>query len=481
MHSRLYFAAITTALFAATTAAHAQPSDEARPDRAAFRELYKELVETNTTPSAGSCTLAAERMAARLKAAGFEDENLNLFSVPEHAEDGGLLATLPGADPNAGAVLMLAHIDVVEAKREDWTRDPFTLIEEDGKLYGRGTADDKAQAAIFTDALARLKSSGEVTRRTLKMALTCGEETEGEFNGAEWLTKEHMDWIAADFAINEGGTGLLGENGEPVSLGFQAGEKVYQDFRIEATNPGGHSSRPRADNAIYDITTALNNIADYAFPIKLSDTTRAYFTQLADLRGGEEGAAMRRLVADPADAEAVRIVTADPAANATLRTTCVATLLDGGHALNALPQRAGANVNCRIYPGETVDEVQAQLAKVIDNPDVSIKPIGSLSPTPPPPPPPLTPFIYDTAKRIAAEYFPDVPILPTMATGATDGRFLNAAGIPTYGVPGAFSPPEGNGAHGLNEYVTVDGLYAQRDYLFDLIRAYANAPEDALQ
>jgi acetylornithine deacetylase/succinyl-diaminopimelate desuccinylase-like protein len=462
---------LTTAGFAVILAAPLNA--EIRPDQAAFRELYKELVETNTTLSAGSCTLAAERMAARLKAAGFKDADIRLFGVPEHPKEGGLVATLAGTDPKAKAILLLAHIDVVEAKRADWTRDPFVLVEEGGYFYGRGASDDKAQAAIFTDTLIRLKQARTKLRRPLKLALTCGEETGGAFNGANWLATEHKDWIDAQFALNEGSVGVRDANGKRVSLGIQAGEKVYQDFLIEARNPGGHSSRPRPDNAIYSLAAALVRIGQYEFPVQFSDTTRAYFAETAKLTGGEAGAAMTRLIANPNDLEANAIVSKDPTLHSMLRTTCVATRLDGGHANNALAQRATANINCRMFPGDPIENVRAQLVKAAADPSLTITPSGEISPTPPPPP--LTPLVYGTAKTIAQKHFPGVPMLPAMTTGATDGRYLNAAGIPTYGVPGRFSDPDGNGVHGLNERKSVEGLYEERDYLFELIEDYANS------
>ncbi|MBS0577802.1 MAG: M20/M25/M40 family metallo-hydrolase [Proteobacteria bacterium] len=462
---------LPAALIAATLVAplHAQ----IRADQARFRDLYKELVETNTTLSAGSCTLAAERMAARLKAAGFNDEDIRLFAVADHPKEGGLVATLPGTGHAEKAILLLAHLDVVEAKREDWTRDPFVLVEEGGYFYARGASDDKAQAAIFTDTLVRLKQSGTKLRRPLKLALTCGEETGGAFNGARWLSSEHKDWIDAAFALNEGSVGVRDASGKNVSLGIQAGEKVYQDFLVETRNPGGHSSRPRPDNAIYSLAAAVVRIGQYEFPVQFSDTTRAYFTEMAKLSGGEAGAAMLRLIANPRDREADAIVSRDATFHSMLRTTCVATRLEAGHANNALPQHATANVNCRMFPGDPIENVRAQLVKAANDPAVSITPSGDISPTPPPPP--LTPQVYGTAKKIAAKHFPGVPMLPAMTTGATDGRFLNAAGIPTYGVPGRFSDPDGNGVHGLNERKSVQGLYAERDYLFELIQAYANS------
>ena len=467
------FVAATVMVAANAAAAGAATAAELRPDQAAFRELYKELVETKTALSDGSCTLAAKRMAARLRAAGFKDEDLRLFSVADHPLEGGLVATLAGKDPKAQAILLLAHIDVVEAKREDWTRDPFVLVEEEGYFYGRGTSDDKAHAAIFTDTLVRLKSAGMRLRRPLKLALTCGEETGGAFNGAEWLSGQHKDWIEAQFALNEGSVGTRDANGKRISLGIQAGEKVYQDFRIEARNAGGHSSRPRPDNAIYSLAAALVRIGQYEFPVQFSDTTRAYFTEMARITGGEAGAAMTRLLANPGDLEANAIVSKDATFHSMLRTTCVATRLDGGHANNALAQRAGANINCRMFPGDPPDNVQAQLVKAAADPSLTIVPTGLLSPTPAPPP--LTPLVYGTAKALAEKHFPGVPMLPAMSTGATDGRFLNAAGIPTYGVPGRFSDPDGNGVHGLNERKSVQGLYEERDYLYELIQVYANS------
>src|SRR6202161_735624 len=355
-----------------------------RPDQAKFREIYQELVETNTTLSSGSCTLAASRMAGRLKAGGYPDVDLHPFAVPDHPKEGGLVAVLPGSDPNAKAILLLAHIDVVEAKREDWTRDPFVLIEENAYFYGRGSSDDKAQAAIFTDTLVRLKQAGIKLRRPLKLALTCGEETGEAFNGAQWLVTEHKDWIDAQFALNEGSVGLRDASGKKLSLGIQAGEKVYQDFRIEASNPGGHSSRPRPDNAIYSLAAALVRIGQYEFPVQFTDTTRAYFTETAKLSGGEEGAAMMRLIANPNDLEASAIVSRNPTYHSMLRTTCVATTLDGGHANNALAQRAGANINCRMFPGDPIDNVLGQLIKAAADPSLTLAPSGEITPTPDP-------------------------------------------------------------------------------------------------
>ena len=461
----------TTALLAMSFFAPAIA--DIRPDQADFRTIYEELVETNTTLSVGSCTLAAERMAARLKAAGYADDEIHLFSVTEHPKDGGLVATLAGSDRKAKAILLLAHLDVVEAKREDWARDPFVLVEENGYFYGRGSSDDKAQAAIFTDTLIRLKKAGKRFRRPLKLALTCGEESDGAFNGASWLANQHRDWIDAQFALNEGSVGVRDANGRHVSLGFEAGEKVYQDFLVEARNPGGHSSLPRPDNAIYGLAEALVRVGHYEFPVQFSDTTRGFFTEMAKLEGGEQGAAITRLLADPNDHEANAIVSKNPVYHSMLRTTCVATLIQGGHANNALAQRATANVNCRMFPGDSVDAVRKQLIAAVADPSVTVAVTGEAGPTLPAPT--LIPWVYDAAKRVAEKHFPGVPMFPMMTTGATDGPALIAVGIPTYGVPGRFSDPDGDGVHGLNERKSVEGLYDERDYLFDLIQVYLNA------
>ena len=283
-----------------------------RPGEPAFRSLYKELVETNTTHSSGDCTLAATRMAARLRAAGFADADLNIF-VPEGLPlDGGLIATFAGSDANSGTVMLLAHLDVVEAKREDWTRDPFTLIEEDGWFYARGAADDKSQAAIWTDAMVRLKAAGAKPKRTIKLLLSCGEESGARINNVRWLIEKHPEWIRADFALNEGGGGALRPDGTPLALSFQAGEKVSQNFKVEAVNPGGHSSVPRPDNAIYALSTAMNRIGAYEFPIRMSEVTRASFTALGKMTPGPMGEAMQKLVANPNDTAANAIVSKDP-------------------------------------------------------------------------------------------------------------------------------------------------------------------------
>lgn len=461
-----WFLAAFFSAFAATALAA-----DARSGLAAFRDLYKELVETNTTLSEGSCTLAAERMATHLKAAGYPDSDLHLFVPPGHPKEGGLVAMLPGTDAKEKAILLLAHIDVVEAHREDWVRDPFKLTEEDGYFYGRGTSDDKAMAAIWVDTLIRYKQEGFKPKRTLKMALTCGEETEAAVNGVEYLIEHERALIDAAFAVNEGGSGMLDENGKRVVLEVEMGEKVYQDFQFEVTNPGGHSSQPVKDNAIYRLSAALGRVGAHEFPVAFNDTTRAYFTQVAKAKGGDAAKAIAALLKNPDDKDALAVVAKDKAWNSMLRTTCVATMVNAGHAVNALPQRARANVNCRILPGTPVDSVMQTLVKIADDPAVAVTPAHEMSVTAAPPP--LTPAIMGPLEKIAKAIYPGTPVVPTMITGATDGAKLNAAGIPTYGIEGMFVDPDLGNIHGLNERIRVQSLYDGRDFLFRLMKLYA--------
>ena len=442
-----------------------------------FRALYKELVETNTTASAGSCTLAAERMANRLKAAGYPDEDSHPFAVPEHPKDGGLVFVAPGRDPKAKAILLLAHLDVVEAKREDWTRDPFKLVEENGYFYARGAFDDKAEAAIWVDTLIRYRKEGFHPRRTLKMALTCGEEGGGEFNGAEWLSEQQRDLIDAEFALNEGSFGELDAQGNRVALELQAGEKLVANFQLEVTNPGGHSSRPLKNNAIYHLAGALQRIESYEFPAQFTDSNRAYFTGMARIEAakGETGIAnaMNALVRDPNDAAAIALVSSkDPTWNATLRTTCVATMLNAGHAPNALPQRADANINCRIFPAVPVESVRQKLEELVSDPQVKVTALSH--PERSSPPPPLTPAVMGPFNKLATQFWPGLPVVPILQPAATDGRYLNAAGIPTYGIEPVFVGPDLGHAHALNEYIGVKSVMDARDFLYQLVKIYAD-------
>ncbi|MHB8285967.1 MAG: M20/M25/M40 family metallo-hydrolase [Caulobacteraceae bacterium] len=464
----------------ATGVALAQPPEAAvktgpamgplRPDQTRFRAIYKELVETNTSLSVGSCTDAAAKMQAHLVSAGYPMSDLHPFAGPGHPKEGGLVAVLPGTDPHAKPLLLLAHLDVVEAKRTDWQRDPFALVEEDGYFYARGSVDDKAMAATWVDTMMRLKQQRIGLRRTVKMALTCGEETEGAFNGADYLSTHERSLVDAEFALNEGGGGLLDASGKPVMISVEAAEKTPQNYELSVTNAGGHSSRPVKPNAIYQLSDGLLKIANYHFPVMFNDANRAYFQAQTKIKGGAEGQAIEALMKDPADTRAYAVVDADPSSNAVLHTTCVATELAAGHATNALPQRATANVNCRIFPGVSTESVRQTLLKVVDDPAISITEPDHRGPLAKAPP--LTSDVLDPIRQVSAKYYPGVPVVPILQAGATDGVFLGAVGIPTYGVAGYFLPPDLGHIHGLNERIGVKTLYDGRDFLWDLVNIY---------
>jgi acetylornithine deacetylase/succinyl-diaminopimelate desuccinylase-like protein len=467
---------VTVAATLLCVCAAAAPAKDTPAGEQRFRDLYKELVETNTSLSAGSCTLAAERMAARLRAAGFPDSDLHAFAAPDHPKEGGLVAVYPGRDPRLKAILLLAHLDVVEAKREDWTRDPFTLVEDNGSFYARGAMDDKAEASIWVDLLIRYKTENYRPRRGLKVALTCGEETAGAFNGAQWLAQHERELIDAQFALNEGGWGELDASGHRVALDVEAGEKFPQNYRLEVTNAGGHSSRPVKDNAIYHLASALTRISAYDFPVQLNDANRAYFAGMAKIQAakGETAvaAAMNSFLRDPGDARSIAAVAnKDPGWNATLRTTCVATMLDAGHATNALPQRARANINCRIFPGVSAETVREKLEELVADPEVKVTTLETRGPSSAAPP--LTAAVLRPIEKLTAEFWPGVPVLPILQAGATDGEFTNAVGIPTYGVEPVFLGPDVGHIHGLNEYVGVTSLLEGREFLYRLIKVYA--------
>jgi acetylornithine deacetylase/succinyl-diaminopimelate desuccinylase-like protein len=446
------------------------------PDELRYRDLFKELVETNTSLSVGSCTLAAERMEAHLKGAGMADANLHLFTAPGHPKEGSLVAIYPGREPNAKAILLLAHLDVVEARREDWTRDPFTLVEENGNFYARGVSDDKAQAAMWVDTLMRFQEQHYRPLRTVKIALTCGEETSGAFDGAQWLTENQRDLIDAEFAINEGGGGELDGAGRRLVLDVEAGQKIFQNFRIEATNPGGHSSVPRADNAIYEVAGALKKIEAYVFAAQFIDANRAYFSGMAEIKraqGDSEVAdAMESFSRRPADERAIALISKkDPGWNSMLRTTCVATMMEAGHATNALPQRARANVNCRIFPGVSIEAIRSKLEEIIADPAVAVTTLEANGPIASPPP--LTAQILGPVQKLSAQFWPHVAVVPFLLQGASDGKYFSSVGIPTYGISGMFMGPDFGNVHGLNEYLSVQTVMESRDFLYRLVKIYA--------
>ena len=434
----------------------------AQSDQALTREIFKELIEINTTHSTGNTTEAAEAMAARLRTAGFADKDL--FIGGAHPKKGNLVAILRGTGKKKPVILM-AHIDVVEAKMEDWSFDPFKFQEIDGYYYARGSSDDKAMASIFVANLIRLKKENYKPERDIIVTLTADEEG-GEHNGILWLLENHPEFRSAEFAINEGGGGQA-KDGKKILNGVQLSEKVFQSFQLEIKDPGGHSSLPRKDNPIYRLANALSNLSNYDFPINLNDGTRAFFERSSKIESGQLAADMKGVVQNPPDALAVKRLSESPYYNALLRTTCVATKLDAGHAQNALPQTATAVVNCRILPGEDPEKIKPQLITVFDDDKIFVTPMNPASASPPSP---LSPAIIGPIEKVTAKMWPGVPVIPVMSTGATDGAHTRNAGIPTYGVSGLFSDIDDKRAHGKDERINVKAYYEGQEFLYQLTK-----------
>jgi acetylornithine deacetylase/succinyl-diaminopimelate desuccinylase-like protein len=432
--------------------------------------IYKELIETNTTHSSGDNTLAATQVADWLKAAGFAEDEI--FIDGKQARKGNLVTRLRGTGEKPPFIL-LAHLDVVEAKREDWSMDPFVLNEMDGYFYGRGTLDDKAQAAINTANLIRLKREGFVPNRDIILALTADEETGGN-NGVTWLLENHPALIEAAFALNEGGSGLL-QDGVRIANSIQTAEKIFESFTVTARNSGGHSSLPRDDNAIYDLAEALLRIRAHKFPLNINDVMRIGFERLAVISPGQLGEDLKGILKEPPDPGALIRLGDIPSMNALMRTTAVATLLEGGHAANALPQTATATVNVRMMPGEDVGDVLETLIRVVDNAAIEVVYRGGGRPSEASP---LTPEIFGAVERITEAMWPGVVVLPTMTTGATDGAKLRNAGIPTYGVSGLFVDRNDIRMHGRDERLLVTSFYEGYEFMYRLMRALASTNRD---
>jgi acetylornithine deacetylase/succinyl-diaminopimelate desuccinylase-like protein len=427
------------------------------------KDIYKELVEIDTTQSVGDTFKAANAMAARLKKGGITDVKV-FKSAPKR---GNLVARLKGTGKKK-PMMLVAHLDVVEAKREDWSTDPFKLTEKDGYYYGRGVGDDKAMAATWVSTLIRLKKEGYKGDRDLILVLECDEEISGKL-GMQWLIEKHKDLLDAEFALNEGaGVGM--KDGKPQWNAIQTTEKVFQSFWLEVTNPGGHSSQPRPDNAIYQLAAGLGRLEKFIFPVELNETTRGYFTKLAAMETGQVATDMKAATAAKPDAAAVARLSEKPPFNAQLRTTCTPTRLDAGHADNALPQRARAMINCRAMPGTKVEDLQKAIEKALADPKIAVT-IDEQNTTSPPSA--MNPELFAAAEKLTAKYWPGIPVMPTMSTGATDGRFLRNAGIPTYGHSGLASDIFDNRAHGKDERVLVKSFADQQEYLYDLVKLLA--------
>lgn len=442
------------------------------PHQQMAKDLLKELIEIDTTDSKGDNTKAAQAMADRLITAGFPQEDVKVLGpVPRK---GNLVARYRGNASGLRPLLLLAHIDVVEADPADWTLDPFTFIEQEGYYYGRGTTDDKDEAAIHIANLIRLKQEGYVPDRDIIVALTVDEES-GDHNGVKWLLKNHRDLIDAEYALNEGGSGAM-KDGRYISNAVQASEKVYLSFILEVTNPGGHSSLPVKDNAIYRLADALGKIRDFGFPVILNEVTQLYFQRSAELQQGELASAMRGVLKTPPDPAAIEFLADIPTYNSRLRTTCVATRLEAGHADNALPQRARATVNCRVLPGESIDEMKNMLLTVIADDQVTMTQMAEAKLSPPSP---LTPPILSAIENITESMWPGVPVIPTMSTGATDSLYLRNTGIPVYGVSGLFLDIDDMRAHGQNERISIKSYFEGQEFLYQLTKALSASSDGA--
>jgi acetylornithine deacetylase/succinyl-diaminopimelate desuccinylase-like protein len=462
-------------LLASTASAQQVPALDATSRQLAY-DIFKQLIEINTTDSVGSTTVAAEAMRKRLLDAGFPAQDVVVLGPNQRK--GNLVARYRGrAGSTKKPVLVIGHTDVVEAKREDWTTDPFVFTEKDGYFYGRGTQDMKESDAASVAAFIRLKQEGFVPDRDIILALTADEEG-GTSNGVEWFITKHRDLVDAAFVLNADAGGLNTEKGKPVNLGVEATEKLYADFEVTATNPGGHSSLPRKDNAIYHLANALGKLEAYQFPFELNTVTRGYFEAMAKIETGQVAADMQGVLKTPPEAAAVGRLSDNPLYNSTMRTTCVATMVEAGHARNALPQRAQANVNCRILPGHTPAEVRAELIKMFADPKMEVKLVidgGALGHRDENemsvPPPPLNEEVFAALKKVTGQMWPGLPIVPEMETGASDSKITMAAGMPSYGFSGMGIDADDVRAHGKDERIGVESFYTGVEFQYRYLKA----------
>jgi acetylornithine deacetylase/succinyl-diaminopimelate desuccinylase-like protein len=437
-------------------------------------DIFKQLIEINTTDSVGNVTTASEAMAKRLLDAGFPAADVQVLGPNDRKKN--MVARLHGGGKKK-PILLIGHLDVVEARREDWTTDPFQFVEKDGYYYGRGTQDMKEGDAIMVTTLIRMKKEGYVPDRDIILALTADEEG-GKSNGVDWLLKNHRDLIDAEFVLNHDGGGLLTDKGKPLFMGVDATEKLYADYQLTVTNPGGHSSLPTPDNAIYHLAEGLTRLAQYEFPVDLNSVTRAYYERMSKAETGQRAEDMKAILETPPDAAAAARLSKDPIDHSTMRTTCVATRLNAGHANNALPQTAQANVNCRIAPGHSSEEVRQDLIKILNDPKITVRYVGAIgevqdkaSDRQAYPPPPLNPQVFEPLEKIAAVMWPGMPVVPDMATGASDGIYTNAAGLPTYAVGGIAIDRRDIRAHGKDERIGVESYYTGVDFYYRYLKA----------
>ncbi|HEX4284968.1 MAG TPA: M20/M25/M40 family metallo-hydrolase [Terracidiphilus sp.] len=449
-------------------------------DRAEAREIFKQLIEINTTDTpAGSVTASAEALQKRFMDAGFRAEDVHLLGPDEHKQN--LVVRMPaGGAPTGKPVLFLCHLDVVQALRSDWHTDPFEFVEQDGYYYGRGTQDMKESDAVMVATFLRLHREGYKPSRDLILALTADEEG-GKFNGAAWLVQQHRDLVDAGYVINLDAGGVELDHGHPVVADVEATEKVYADYEVTALNRGGHSSLPRPDNAIYELTAALSKLAGYSFPFEMNEVTRTYFANLAKRETGQTAADMRAVLATRPDTAAAARLSSEPSFNSNFRTTCVATRLMGGHANNALPQTAEANVNCRIFPGHSPEEIRRQLISLFADPKLVVKYVsdaGAVSDTAPErkaivPPAPIK-EVFEPLTRLTQQIWPSVPVTPVMENGASDSIYFSQAGIPCYGYSAVALERDDDRAHGQDERLPVDSYWKSLDFFYAFTKALGN-------
>ena len=435
----------------------------------AARDIFQQLIEIDTTDSSGDNTRAAEAMAARFRAAGFPEQDVQVLTPAPRK--GNLVVRLHGTGA-ARPVLFIGHLDVVEARRADWSFDPFVFLEKDGFFYGRGTSDMKGDDATLVSTFLRMKSEGFQPSRDMILALTSDEEG-GQHNGVEWLLKNHRDLIDAGFCVNSDSGGGDIKNGRRIYMSMQAAEKIFLSFKLEVTNSGGHSSLPTKDNAIYRLAAGLTRLAAYDFPVRLFDVTRASFERMAPFYPGQPGADMKAVAADPNNQPAVARLSASPQYNAQLRTTCVATMLSAGHAENALPQDATAVVNCRLLPVDNAADVERTLTQVLADSEIklSVKTPAKVVPYSP-----IDPKLLTIVEAATTKYWPGLTVVPKMETGATDGLYLRAAGIPTYGVSGIFTDEDDVRAHGRDERILVQSFNEAQDFMYAVATGLGKTP-----
>src|SRR5450432_587253 len=436
-------------------------------DQNMAHSIFKELVEINTTHSIGDCTIAAEAVAKRLKDAGFED--IDVLVIGPVARSKNLVARLHGSGKQP-PILFLAHLDVVEAKREDWSYDPFKLTETDGYFYGRGSLDVKSGAAILVANFIRLKKAGYVPDRDLVLALTAGEESADDYDGVEWLVQNHRPLIDAAYCINMDAGEPQRKAGKRILRPVQVSEKGNFYLTLEVRNPGGHSSQPTKNNAMYRLADGLVKMQAYDFPVQLSEVTKSYFSTMSSLETGQLQSDMKAAAQNNPDTMVINRLATFPYYNALMRTTCITTVVEAGNSINALPQSAKATINCRLIPGTTQSEIEKNIIQILGDSGIHVSIRMELKNGPASP---LNPEIMNKVEQVTKKLWPGIPVLPVMGVGASDGKYLRAAGMPTYGISGVFLDVDDFRMHAKDERIRVEDFYECLDYNYELIKIFS--------